>query len=70
MSIKKNEAPERGGESRRNFLRAGFAGATVAAATAGASIAPAAASENADERRKARYQETAHVKKYYQTNRY
>jgi hypothetical protein len=68
MSIKKSEAPD--DQSRRNFLRAGLGGATIAAATAGVAIAPAQASENDSEKKKVRYQETAHVKKYYQTNRY
>jgi hypothetical protein len=70
MSTKKNDRPEAESQSRRNFLRAGLAGATVAGATAGAAIAPAQASESQSERRKQRYQETAHVKKFYQTNRY
>lgn len=55
---------------RRNFLRAGLAGASAAAATAGAAIAPAHASENDSEKKKARYKETDHVKKFYATNRY
>ncbi len=33
-------------------------------------MTPAVASENDAEKKKARYQETAHVKKFYQTNRY
>ncbi|MGL5446255.1 MAG: formate dehydrogenase [Rhabdaerophilum sp.] len=70
MSIKKTEELENAGQSRRNFLRAGLGGATVAAATAGVAIAPAKASESDAEKKKVRYQETAHVKKFYQTNRY
>jgi hypothetical protein len=56
---------------RREFLRAIGAGAGVAAATA-APLATAAKadSENNDEKRKARYRETDHVKKFYAVNRY
>lgn len=70
MSTKKDDprAPE--DASRRNFLRAGLAGASAAAAASGAAIAPAQASESDAEKKKARYQETDHVKKYYATNRY
>jgi hypothetical protein len=56
--------------SRRNFLRAGIAGASVAAASTGAAIAPAQATESDTDKKKARYRETDHVKKYYATNRY
>lgn len=62
------QAPE--DASRRNFLRAGIAGAGAAVATVGAAVVPAAASESDADKKKARYQESAHVKKYYQTNRY
>jgi hypothetical protein len=53
---------------RRNFLRTLGLGATAAAATA----APLAKSAHADteEKRKARYRETEHVKAYYRVNRY
>lgn len=70
MSADKNRelAPE--GAARRNFLRAGLAGASVAAASTAAVIAPAKATESDADKKKARYQESAHVKKYYQTNRY
>jgi hypothetical protein len=56
---------------RRDFLRTLGLGATAAAATA----APLATSAHADtesneEKRKARYRETAHVKAYYRVNRY
>jgi len=56
---------------RREFLRVLGAGAGVAAATA-APLATAALadSENSDEKRKARYQETDHVKAFYRVNRY
>ena len=56
---------------RREFLRVLGAGAGVAATTA-APLATAAKadSENNDEKRKARYRETDHVKKFYSVNRY
>ena len=57
---------------RRDFLRkvgVGAVGASVTLATP--LIAPAQAdSENNDEKRKARYKETDHVKAYYRVNRY
>jgi hypothetical protein len=57
---------------RRDFLRNGGVGAVGAgAALASPLIAPAQAdSENNDEKRKARYKETDHVKAYYRVNRY
>ena len=54
---------------RREFLRVAGVGAAAAAATPLATEARAD-SENNDEKRKTRYQESAHVKKYYQVNRY
>jgi hypothetical protein len=62
---------QKGKVGRRDFLRALGAGAGVAV-TAGAPLAtPAAAdSENNDEKRKARYKETEHVKTFYRVNRY
>ena len=56
---------------RRDFLRALGAGAGVAATAAAplASVAKAD-SENNDEKRKARYKETDHVKAFYRVNRY
>ena len=56
---------------RRDFLRALGAGAGVAA-TAAAPLATVAKadSENNDEKRKARYKETDHVKTFYRVNRY
>lgn len=56
---------------RRDFLRALGAGAGVAA-TAAAPLAGVAKadSENNDEKRKARYKETDHVKTFYRVNRY
>jgi len=53
---------------RRDFLRALGAGAGAAAVTP---IAVAKAdSETNDEKRKARYKETDHVKAFYRVNRY
>jgi hypothetical protein len=52
---------------RRDFLR--VAGAGAAAAVPLATVAKAD-SENNDEKRKARYKETDHVKAYYRVNRY
>jgi hypothetical protein len=57
--------------ARRDFLRVLGAGAGVAA-TAAAPLATVAKadSENNDEKRKARYKETDHVKAFYRVNRY
>jgi hypothetical protein len=56
---------------RRDFLRAMATGAGVAAVTAGPLAATAAAdTEKNDEKRKARYKETDHVKTFYSVNRY
>ncbi|MGB9364533.1 MAG: twin-arginine translocation signal domain-containing protein [Xanthobacteraceae bacterium] len=54
---------------RRDFLRALGAGAGVAA-TVPLATAAKADSENNDEKRKARYKETDHVKAFYRVNRY
>jgi hypothetical protein len=56
---------------RREFLTTLGAGATVAVAGAGPIAGEAHAdTENSDEKRKARYRETEHVKTYYRVNRY
>jgi len=56
---------------RRKFLRTLGAGATVAAAGAGPLAGEARAdTETNDEKRKARYKETEHVKTFYRVNRY
>jgi hypothetical protein len=55
--------------ARRDFLRVLGAGAAVTAAAPLATEARAD-SENNDEKRKARYKETDHVKTYYRVNRY
>lgn len=54
---------------RRDVLRALGAGAGVAAAAPLATAAKAD-SENNDEKRKARYRETDHIKAFYRVNRY
>ena len=54
---------------RREFLRVAGVGAAAAAAAPLATEAKAD-TENNDEKRKTRYQESAHVKKFYQVNRY
>jgi hypothetical protein len=56
---------------RREFLRVLGAGAGVAV-TAAAPLATAARadSESNDEKRKARYKESEHVKAFYKSNRY
>jgi len=61
-------------QGKKGIGRRGFFGA-VAAVASGAVVAsgaatPAFAQEAGDERTKARYSETDHVKKYYATNRY
>ena len=55
--------------ARRDFLRVLGAGAGVAAA---APLATAAKADNEsnDDKRKARYKETDHVKAFYRVNRY
>ncbi|WP_245409796.1 formate dehydrogenase [Pararhizobium haloflavum] len=64
---------EQKGLRRRGFLGM-FAGATAATATAAVvgagAVNEAQAQETEDEMRKARYQETDHVKAFYRTNRY
>jgi hypothetical protein len=56
---------------RREFLRVLGAGAGVAATIAAPLATTARAdSENSDEKRKARYKETDHVKAFYRVNRY
>jgi hypothetical protein len=65
---------EAGGKAkvgRRDFLRTLGVGAGAAVASVGTlSTAAQADSESAQERRKARYKETDHVKTYYRVNRY
>ena len=54
---------------RRDFLRALGAGAAVSA-TAPLATEAKADNETNDDKRKARYKETDHVKAYYRVNRY
>ena len=57
--------------ARRDSLRALGAGAGVAATAAAPLATPAHAdSESNDEKRKARYRETDHVKRFYTVNRF
>ena len=55
---------------RRDFLRALGAGAGVAVATAAPLASEAVAAETSDEKLKARYKESDHIKAYYRVNRY
>jgi hypothetical protein len=55
---------------RRDFLRKLGVGATAVAATAPLAGEARADTETNDEKRKARYKETEHVKTYYRVNRY
>lgn len=61
-----------GKAARRDFLR-GTATGTLLVAAAMAAGAPRKAwakPETKEERKRSRYKETAHVKRYYETNRY
>ena len=68
------KSPERKTVGRRDFLRglgAGAAGGAAAVAASATLTGEALAdSENNDEKRKARYKESDHVKRYYSVNRY
>ena len=56
---------------RRGFLKAMGTGAAGAATVAtGVATTPAVAAEDVAEKKKTRYRESEHVKKYYATNRY
>ncbi len=55
---------------RREFLRVLGASAGVAATAAPLAIAARADNETNDEKRKARYKESDHVKAFYKSNRY
>lgn len=55
---------------RRDFLRTLGAGATAVAAATPLAGEARADTETNDEKRKARYKETEHVKTYYRVNRY
>ena len=60
------------GVDRRSFFRglSGAAAAAGAVASTALGAASAQASENKNDRTKARYRETDHVKTFYRTNRY
>jgi len=66
----KNSSKGRRTVGRREFLRTLGAGATAAAASGPLAGAAHADTESNDEKRKARYQETDHVKTFYRVNRY
>jgi hypothetical protein len=55
---------------RRDFLRVLGVGAGAAATAAPLATVAKADSETNDEKRKARYKETDHVKTFYRVNRY
>jgi hypothetical protein len=55
---------------RRQFLKVLGAGAGAAAMTAPLATEARADTESNDEKRKARYKETDHVKTFYRVNRY
>ncbi len=69
MESNRKTASDKAAVGRREFLRAVGVGATAAVTTPFAGEARAD-SENNDEKRKARYKETDHVKRYYSVNRY
>jgi hypothetical protein len=65
------DKPENKTVARRDFLRVLAAGAGAAAAGSAAPLmSPAAAAESDQEKRKARYKETEHVKAFYRVNKY
>lgn len=68
MSAKPTQ--ERKTVGRRDFLRALGAGAVGAAASAPLASEAVADSESNDEKRKARYKVTDHIKRFYSVNRY
>ena len=67
---KSADAADKAAMDRRGFFRAGGAAAAVAAAVIVPAVDAAEAGETGDERTKARYRETEHVKNYYRVNRY
>ena len=65
------DKPQNKTAARRDFLRVLAAGAGAAAATSAVPLtSPAAAAESDQEKRKARYKETEHVKAFYRVNKY
>lgn len=69
MSTDKKEILAKETLDRRSFLRTAGAGAAAAAAVAAMPEQAVAAPENAETRKKQRYKETEHVKRYYDSNR-
>ncbi len=69
-STKSTETPVN--PARRGFFKAAATGAVGAAVAAPVLLAggEAEARQSAEERKKRRYQETDHVRTYYETNRY
>jgi hypothetical protein len=66
-----NQAEAPASPARRGFFKAAAGGAAGAALIVPTVLGgEATAAETAEEQRKTRYQETDHVKTYYQTNRY
>lgn len=63
------KSPGRVTFGRRRFLHA-IGASTAAAASAPLATAALADTETNEQKRKARYQESAHVKAYYRVNRY
>jgi hypothetical protein len=72
MRKTQHDESARGALDRRGFLRAVGGAGSLAAAVVASPLAAgeAEAAESADEKVKARYQETAHVQAFYRTNRY
>ncbi|HXN43511.1 MAG TPA: twin-arginine translocation signal domain-containing protein [Xanthobacteraceae bacterium] len=65
------DKPENKTVARRDFLRVLATGAGAAAAASAAPLtSPAAVAESDQEKRKARYKETEHVKAFYRVNKY
>ena len=62
--------PRAGEVGRRDFLRILGTGGVAAGVTTLATGSAHADDETADEKRKARYRETEHVKNFYRVNRY
>ena len=62
--------PDKRTVGRRDFLRVMAVGAGAAATSAVPLAGSAAVAESDQEKKKARYQETDHVKAFYRVNRY
>lgn len=68
--MSKDKSAEKETLDRRSFLRtAGVGAAAAAVASVAAAPAKVEAAENAETRKKQRYKETEHVKRYYDSNR-